>query len=72
VVWPEVLEMPPHQLVSATGFSASRGTFEVRDGQVIHHRASTTEKNHARRGVVRVLTFSQGSQIELAADCDWG
>jgi hypothetical protein len=37
-VWPapEVLEMPPHQQVNAIAFSAYCGTFEVRDGQVIH------------------------------------
>jgi hypothetical protein len=35
---PEVLDLPPYQLLAAKGFLAYCGKFEVRDGQVIHHR----------------------------------
>jgi hypothetical protein len=35
---PEVLELSGPQATAATGFSAYCGTFQVRDGQVIHHR----------------------------------
>ena len=35
---PEVFELPTAQLLAAVGFVAYAGTFEVRDGQVIHHR----------------------------------
>jgi hypothetical protein len=39
-VWPgpEALELPGGRFSAALGFSAYCGTFEVRDGQVIHHR----------------------------------
>ena len=38
--WPgsDVLDMTLHQAIVALGFFAYCGTFEVRDGQVIHHR----------------------------------
>jgi len=35
---PEVLKLPLPQLAAALGFAACCGTFEVRDGQVIHKR----------------------------------
>jgi hypothetical protein len=34
---PEVLDLPGLQAASALGFVAYCGTFEVRDGQVVHH-----------------------------------
>jgi hypothetical protein len=36
--WPgaDVLKLPRHELVAALGFGAYCGTFEVRDGEVIH------------------------------------
>lgn len=38
--WPtaDVFKLPPPQFLVAHGFLAYAGTFEVRDGQVIHHR----------------------------------
>jgi hypothetical protein len=35
---PEVLKLPGPQLLAVTGFVAYCGTFEVHDGQVLHHR----------------------------------
>jgi len=35
---PEILEMPITQALVALGFFAYCGTFEIRDGQAIHHR----------------------------------
>jgi hypothetical protein len=34
---PEVLQLPRSQGITALGFEAYCGNFEVRDGQVIHH-----------------------------------
>src|SRR5262245_43887222 len=35
---PEVLTLPPYQRMAALGFIAYCGTFDIGDGQVVHHR----------------------------------
>jgi hypothetical protein len=65
-VWPgpEVLEMPPHQRVKAIGFAAYCRTFEVRDGQVLHHREFGVSPRMSRTTERRSVTLD-GDRLVL-------
>jgi hypothetical protein len=68
-VGPEILELQGPQAVSAIGFFAYCGTFEVRDGQVVHHIEFGNLENLSGRTFPRSVVLD-GDRLILATPRD--
>ncbi len=64
---PEVLELPPPQPMAALGFLAYCGTFEVRDGQLIHHQEFGIWPSLSGRVAARSIKILDSDRLILSA-----